>query len=101
MPPGVLNTHCWEILLRHLDHCEELRLIIFFSLIVGAFGTYRTTISVISAEVVGLQLLLSALSIVWISLIVPSTFAEAIGLQLKRKRGIFIFMHKSSQRLCI
>ncbi len=66
---------------------------IFFALIVGAFaGTYWTTISVISAEVVGLQLLPSALSLVWISLIIPSTFAEPIGLQLKAQTGN-IYLH--------
>jgi MFS family permease len=66
---------------------------IFFSLIVGVFaGTYWTTISVISAEVVGLQLLPSALSIIWISLIAPSTFAEPIGLQLKTQTGN-IYLH--------
>jgi hypothetical protein len=66
---------------------------IFFSLVVGAFaGTYWTTISVISAEVVGLQLLPSALSLVWISLIVPSTVAEPIGLQLKSQTGN-IYLH--------
>jgi MFS family permease len=66
---------------------------IFFSLIVGIFaGTYWTTISVISAEVVGLQLLPSALSLVWISLIIPSTVAEPIGLQLKARTGN-IYLH--------
>jgi len=66
---------------------------IFFSLMVGAFaGTYWATISVISAEVVGLQLLPSALSIIWISLIIPSTFAEPIGLQLKTQTGN-IYLH--------
>ena len=66
---------------------------IFFSLIVGALaGTYWATISVISAEVVGLQMLPSALSIVWISLIAPSTFAEPIGLQLKTQTGN-IYLH--------
>jgi MFS family permease len=68
-------------------------IMIFFSLTVGMWaGTYWTTISVISAEVVGLQLLPSALSIVWISLIIPSTFAEPIGLQLKTQTGD-IYLH--------
>ena len=39
------------------------------------------------AEVVGLQILPSALSILWIVLVLPCTFAEAIGLELRTTSG--------------
>lgn len=67
--------------------------LIFYSLLTGAFaGTFWTTIAPVSAEVVGLKVLPSALSVVWISLIVPSIFAEPIALELKRPSGN-IYLH--------
>jgi MFS family permease len=67
--------------------------LIFFALLSGVFaGTYWTTIAPVTAEVVGLKILPSALSIVWIFLIVPSTVSEVIGLQLKQPSGN-IYLH--------
>lgn len=54
----------------------------------GVFpGVFWCTAASVGAEVVGIQLLPAALSITWLSLVVPATFAEAIGLSL-RKDGI-------------
>jgi MFS family permease len=62
--------------------------LIFLSLIVGAVaGTFWTTIAPVSAEVVGLQILPSALSITWIWLVLPCTFSEPIGLELRSTTG--------------
>jgi predicted MFS family arabinose efflux permease len=62
--------------------------LIFFALIVGSVaGTFWTTIGPVGAEVVGLQILPSALSITWIFLVLPCTFAEPIGLQLRSTSG--------------
>lgn len=48
--------------------------IIFFAIIVGTVaGTFWTTIGPVSAEVVGLKELPSALSIVWLALVLPTT----------------------------
>ena len=48
--------------------------LIFFSIIVGTVsGTFWTTIAPVGAEVVGLTELPSALSIVWIFLVIPTT----------------------------
>ncbi|KAL2144992.1 hypothetical protein VTI28DRAFT_8221 [Corynascus sepedonium] len=50
----------------------------------GAFaGIIWPCVAPVGAEVVGLQLLPSALSIYWIVLVLPATFAEVIGLSLK------------------
>ncbi|KAL2158577.1 hypothetical protein VTH06DRAFT_4344 [Thermothelomyces fergusii] len=50
----------------------------------GAFaGVIWPCVAPVGAEVVGLQLLPSALSIYWIVLVLPATFAEVIGLSLK------------------
>ena len=48
--------------------------IIFFAIIVGTVaGTFWTTIAPVGAEVVGLKELPSALSIVWLALVLPTT----------------------------
>ncbi|KAK2024770.1 major facilitator superfamily transporter [Colletotrichum zoysiae] len=57
--------------------------IIIFALF-GAFsGVLWPTVGPVGVEVVGIQLLPSALSIFWIILVIPATFAEPIGLTLK------------------
>nr|XP_036586238.1 major facilitator superfamily transporter [Colletotrichum truncatum]KAF6796645.1 major facilitator superfamily transporter [Colletotrichum truncatum] len=50
----------------------------------GAFaGCIWATVTPVGAEVVGIQLLPSALSIFWIILVIPATFAEPIALSIK------------------
>ncbi|CZT05034.1 related to protein MCH2 (monocarboxylate permease homolog) [Rhynchosporium agropyri] len=67
--------------------------LIFFSVIVGTVaGTFWTTIGPVGAEVVGVKILPSALSIVWIVLVTPCTFAEPIGLELRQDSGD-IYLH--------
>ena len=46
-------------------------------------GALWPTVAPVGAEVVGLNLLPSALSIYWLFLVLPSTFAEVIALELK------------------
>jgi MFS family permease len=58
--------------------------LILFALIGGTVaGTFWTTIGPVGAEVVGLQILPSALNIVWLILVLPCTFSEPIGLELR------------------
>lgn len=53
---------------------KSLGVLVFFALIVGTIaGTFWTTIAPVSAEVVGLRELPSALSIVWTFLVLPTT----------------------------
>jgi len=60
-------------------------LCIVFALINGAVcGTFWTTISPVTAEIVGLKELPSALSVVWLSTVLPTTFSEAVALALRR-----------------
>ncbi|KAK2007441.1 major facilitator superfamily transporter [Colletotrichum eremochloae] len=50
----------------------------------GAFaGVLWATVGPVAAEVVGIQLLPSALSIFWMILVIPATFAEPIALTIK------------------
>jgi len=50
-------------------------------------GTFWATVAPVGAEVVGLQVLPSALSILWVVYVIPSTFAEAIALELRTTTG--------------
>ncbi|TGO53479.1 hypothetical protein BOTNAR_0294g00100 [Botryotinia narcissicola] len=65
---------------------KSFGIFIFYALIGGAvFVTFTTTVAPVGTEVVGLQLLPSALSIFWVSVVIPSTFAEPIALWLRTK----------------
>ncbi|KAK0104698.1 hypothetical protein ONS95_004971 [Cadophora gregata] len=67
--------------------------LIFFAIIVGTVaGTFWTTIGPVGAEVVGIKILNSALSIVWLVLVLPCTFSEPIGLELRQDSGN-IYLH--------
>ncbi|TVY13001.1 putative transporter MCH2 [Lachnellula arida] len=67
--------------------------LIFFAILTGTVsGTFWATIAPVSAEVVGLQVLPSALSITWLVLVIPCTFAEPIGLELRATSGN-IYLH--------
>jgi len=58
-------------------------LLLVFALLSGTVaGTFWATCAPVTTEVVGLVHLPSALSITWLVLVVPTTFAEAIGLEL-------------------
>lgn len=62
--------------------------LIFFAMVVGTVaGTFWTTIAPVGAEVVGLKELPSALSIVWLALVLPTTFSEPIALKLRQTSG--------------
>ena len=89
---------------------KSFGVLVFFSLLVGTVsGTFWTTIAPVEAEVVGLKILPSALTIVWIVLVLPTTCkshpwvtrfhelilmtgAEPIALELRRRRGN-IYLH--------
>lgn len=57
--------------------------LIFFAIIGGSVaGTFWTTIAPVTAEVVGLKNVPSALSIIWLVLVLPCTFSEPIALEI-------------------
>ncbi|EKG19153.1 Major facilitator superfamily [Macrophomina phaseolina MS6] len=56
---------------------------LFFALIVGMVaGTYWAVVAPVTTEAIGIADLPSALSITWIILVLPTTFSEAIALQI-------------------
>ncbi|EPS27826.1 hypothetical protein PDE_02770 [Penicillium oxalicum 114-2] len=63
---------------------KSFGVLVFYALIAGPVAaTFTTTVAPVGAEVVGLQLLPSALSIFWLSVVIPSTFAEPVALWLR------------------
>ncbi|KAJ5047089.1 uncharacterized protein L3040_002932 [Drepanopeziza brunnea f. sp. 'multigermtubi'] len=62
--------------------------LIFFAMIVGTVaGTFWATVGPVGAEVVGIKILPTALSIMWLALVLPCTFSMPIGLELRRESG--------------
>jgi hypothetical protein len=98
------------LLPRHLDFCEKLWSVDLLcpycwhclgdvGLVLNIQTSHRltvyrfwATIGPVGAEVVGLQVLPSALSIVWLILVLPCTFSEPMGLELRADSGN-IYLH--------
>ena len=65
--------------------------LIFYSLLGGTVaGTFWATIAPVSAEVVGLRHVGSALNLVWLVIVLPSTFSEPIALEIVDGTGKYI-----------
>ncbi|KIW31286.1 uncharacterized protein PV07_02946 [Cladophialophora immunda] len=65
---------------------SPMGLLCFFAIVGGALaGTFWTTIAPVGAEVLGLQDLPAGLSLTWLVMVPPTTCAEAIALELRRK----------------
>ena len=85
---GFMTFFCGLVCYIIWIFAKSYGVLIFFAILVGTVsGTFWTMISPVAAEVVGLVELPSALSVTWIALVIPTTFAEAIALALKRKTG--------------
>ena len=71
---GFLTFLCGLFCLVIWTFAKNYGVLIFFSILVGTVsGTFWTTIAPVGAEVVGLKELPSALSIVWLVLVLPTT----------------------------
>ncbi|KAK6074686.1 transporter MCH2 [Seiridium cupressi] len=76
---GILSVTLW-IFSFNLATC------IVFALLVGTCaGVIWATAAPVLAEVVGLQMLPSGLSMSWLVLVLPATFAEVIVLEIRQK----------------
>ncbi len=85
---GILNFALWI-------PASNYATLLAFALLGGVVaGTIWTTVAPVTAEVVGLRLLPSALTLFWLTLVIPSTFAEVIALALKRDEG---FIYRDAQ----
>ncbi|KAK4993980.1 hypothetical protein LTR50_000196 [Elasticomyces elasticus] len=78
---GLLALVLWVL-------ARSYAVLICYALVGGTVaGTFWTTIAPVSAEVVGLRHVPSALNIIWLVLVLPCTFSEPIGLQLVARGG--------------
>ncbi|TKA25699.1 hypothetical protein B0A50_05794 [Salinomyces thailandicus] len=65
--------------------------LIFYSILGGAVaGTFWVTVAPVSAEVVGLKNVPSALNLEWLVIVLPSTFSEPIALEIVDGTGRYI-----------
>lgn len=65
--------------------------LIFYSLVGGAVaGTFWATIAPVSAEVVGLRGVPSALNLIWLVIVLPCTFSEPIALEIVGGTGEYL-----------
>ncbi|KAF2832840.1 MFS general substrate transporter [Ophiobolus disseminans] len=62
---------------------KSFGVVVFFGMLGGTVaGTFWATAAPVTAEVMGLKRLPSALSITWLVLVLPTTFSEPIGLEI-------------------
>ncbi|KAL9061566.1 MAG: hypothetical protein Q9162_000098 [Coniocarpon cinnabarinum] len=67
---------------------KSFGLLCFFALLAGTVcGTFWATVAPVIADVAGLSEVPSTLSIILVCMVLPTTFAEAIGLALRRPNG--------------
>ncbi|KAL2431496.1 putative transporter MCH2 [Exophiala dermatitidis] len=65
-------------------------LLIFFALTEGIVaGNFWATIAPLVAEVMGLEKVPSGMNVVWLSIVLPSTFSEPIALRMKGAPGSY------------
>lgn len=65
--------------------------LIFYSLIGGSVaGTFWATVAPVAAEVVGLKDVPSALNLIWLVIVLPSTFSEPIALEIVAGTGEYL-----------
>ncbi|KAI3321472.1 MFS transporter, MCP family, solute carrier family 16, member 6 [Xylariaceae sp. AK1471] len=76
---GILVFALW------LPTTNYIVLIIFALLSGSILGIFWAAIAPLAADVVGLKQLPAFLSIIWLSVVLPSAFSEAVALQLKRQ----------------
>lgn len=94
---GRINMACFTTFLAGIfclviwANSKTYPVLIFFS-IVGGFvgGTYWATIAPVTAEVVDLKDVPSALNLQWLAILLPCTFSEPIGLQIVVGTGKYI-----------
>ncbi|KAF1915157.1 major facilitator superfamily domain-containing protein [Ampelomyces quisqualis] len=73
---GVFSLVIWMF-------AKSFGVVVFFAMLGGMVaGTFWAVAAPVTAEVMGLKRLPSALSITWLVLVLPTTFSEAIGLEI-------------------
>lgn len=88
---GVSTFLAGVICLAVWVNTKSYGLLIFFSLTEGLVaGNFWATIAALVAQVCGVSKIHPGMNLVWLSIIVPSTFSEPIALQLTAMTGKFL-----------
>lgn len=84
----IMTASCGVFCLALWVPAKTYSLLLVFALLAGfGCGTFWGTVSSVATDVVGLQRLPTAFGVICISLVLPTTFAEPIGLELVAVAG--------------
>lgn len=82
---AVLTLACAVSVFAIWIPANSFGVLIFFAIVAGAIlGVFWMTVGPLCAEVAGLKEVPSFLSLQWLTVVLPTTFAEVIGLYLRR-----------------
>ncbi|KUJ11078.1 MFS general substrate transporter [Mollisia scopiformis] len=82
---GTLTFVCGVLVFVMWVPATTFSVLVTFAFLSGAIlGVFWATIAPLAADVVGLKELPAFLSIIWLSVVLPTVFAEAIALKLRR-----------------
>lgn len=85
---GIMTASCGVFCLSIWVPARSYGVLLLFAILAGlGAGNFWGTCSAVTAEVVGLQRLPTAFGVICLSLAVPTTFAEPIGLELVSSAG--------------
>ncbi|KAL3457650.1 monocarboxylate transporter [Aspergillus heterothallicus] len=88
---GVTTFVAGVICLAVWVNAHNFGVLIFFALAEGlAAGNFWATIAPLVAEVLGIEKLPSGMNLVWLSIVVPSTFSQPIALVMTEAAGSFL-----------
>lgn len=85
---GIMTASCGVFCLSIWVPARSYGMLLLFAVLAGiGAGNFWGTCSAVTAEVVGLQRLPTAFGVICLSLAIPTTFAEPIGLELVSSAG--------------
>lgn len=85
---GIMTASCGVFCLSIWVPARSYGVLLLFAVLAGiGAGNFWGTCSAVTAEVVGLQRLPTAFGVICLSLAIPTTFAEPIGLELVSSAG--------------
>ncbi|KAL2785296.1 major facilitator superfamily domain-containing protein [Aspergillus keveii] len=88
---GVTTFLAGVICLSVWVNAQNFGVLIFFAIAAGLVaGNFWATIAPLVAEVLGIEKVPSGMNLVWLSIVVPSTFSQPIALVLTEATGSFL-----------
>ncbi|KAG6202696.1 hypothetical protein E4U35_005040 [Claviceps purpurea] len=88
---GSMTLLCGLFVLVVWINAKVYGVLVFFAFVCGTVaGTFWATIGPVVAEVVGLRNVPSGLSLVWLTIAIPSLFSEPIALQIVQGTGSYL-----------